>query len=350
MEEGSIPFREGRVDLRSLIMVEDKLGRELKDLRISVTDRCSFRCFFCMPPDKEIDFLKREELLSYEEIAKLVRILTTLGVRKIRITGGEPLIRAHLENLIELIAGVEEIEDVALTTNGYRLSEKAHQLKEAGLRRITVSLLTLKPEKLPAMVGREVDLGRIIEGIDRAKEVGLNPIKINTVVVRGVNDDEIVDIAEFCRERGLILRFIEYMDVGTLNGWSMERVVSAEEMLSRLGRVYRFEEIGRGESETALRYRYSDNGLEFGIIASVTKPFCRGCTRLRLSADGRLFTCLFSDRGFDIKKLLRNGASEEEILSKIRGLWSNREDRYSERRFELMKGSANKVEMFRVGG
>jgi len=331
-------------------MVEDRLGRELRDIRISVTDRCNFRCFFCMPPDKEIDFLRREELLSYEEIARLVRILTRLGVKKVRVTGGEPLIRAHLENLVELISTIDGINDIALTTNGYRLLEKASALRDAGLKRVTVSLLTLKPEKFYRIVGRRVELDRVIRGIEKAKEVGLSPVKINTVVVRGVNDDEIVSIAEFCRDRGLILRFIEYMDVGTLNGWSMERVVPGEEILSKLKEVYRFEEIGKGKSETAVRYRYSDNGLEFGIIASVTKPFCRGCTRLRLSADGKLFTCLFSGTGFDVKKLLREDTSDEEILCRIKELWLNREDRYSERRYELRKNSASKVEMFRVGG
>ncbi len=331
-------------------MVTDKLGRELKDLRISVTDRCNFRCFFCMPQGKEIDFVDRNDLLSYEEITKLVKVLTELGVGKVRITGGEPLMRAHIENLIRMISKLKGITDIALTTNGYGLLEKADTLKRSGLRRITVSLLTLKPEKLSWIVGRYAQLDRILEGIEEAKRVGLNPVKVNTVVIRGMNDEEIEDIAEFCRSKGLILRFIEFMDVGTMNGWSMDNVVPADEIISRLSKRYGIEEIGREGSETALKFRYKDLDLELGIIASVTKPFCRGCTRLRLSADGKLFTCLFSGSGFDVKKLLRGGASDEEILSEIRRLWSLREERYSERRFELMKSSLPKVEMFKVGG
>ncbi len=334
-------------------MVLDKLGRELKDLRISVTDRCNFRCFFCMPSDKEISFLDREDLLTYEEITRLVRILSRLGVRKVRITGGEPLMRAHLENLIEMVSGIVGISDIALTTNGYLLPEKAEVLKRAGLKRITVSLTTLKPERFSNMVGRSVPLEKIIEGIDTALRIGFKPVKINTVIVRGMNDDEIVDIAEFCRERGLILRFIEYMDVGTLNGWDMSKVVSADEIISRLSSVYPLEEIGReNKSDTAIKFRYKDTGLELGVIASVTKPFCRGCTRLRLSADGKLFTCLFSREGFDVKELLRNKRDDDLILERIRMLWKERRDRYSERRMEIIQenGGTEKVEMFRVGG
>ena len=331
-------------------MLKDKLGRELKDLRISVTDRCNFRCFFCMPPDSEIEFLKREELLSYEEIARLVRLLTELGVRKVRITGGEPLLRARLENLIHLLRDNEKLSDIALTTNGYRLKEKAYPLKEAGLRRVTVSLLTLKEDRFKRMVGRDVSLGQVLEGIEKAKEVGLTPVKVNTIVVRGINNDEILDIAEFCREKGYVLRFIEYMDVGTLNGWSMDKVVPAEEIVKTLKGRYGLEELGRHEeSETSFNYRYKDVSLEVGVIASVTKPFCRGCTRLRLSADGKLFTCLFSGKGYDVKGLLRSGASDEEIIDFIASLWSEREDRYSELRFRS-GAKAEKVEMFRVGG
>ena len=327
----------------------DRLGRELRDLRISVTDRCNFRCFFCMPPGSEVDFLRREELLTYEEITRLVSLLTPMGLRKVRITGGEPLLRAHIENLIEMLSGVEGIEDIALTTNGYNLSEKAKILKEKGLKRITVSLPTLNEEKFSKIVGRSMELRKVIEGIDSALEAGFPSVKINTVVVRGVNDEEILDIAEFCRERRLVLRFIEYMDVGTLNGWSVEKVVTAEEILEKISCRYPVEEIGRKGSETAIRFRYGDIDLEFGIIASVSRPFCRDCTRLRLSADGRLFTCLFSSRGFDVKGLLRSGASDERIVESIKALWEAREDRYSEIRFSVQDRSP-KVEMFRVGG
>ncbi len=327
----------------------DKLGREFRDLRISVTDRCNFRCFFCMPSDKDIEFLDRKDLLTYEEITRLVKLLIPLGLKKVRITGGEPLVRAHLENLVEMLSSVGGIKDIALTTNGYRLAEKAEILKEKGLKRITVSLLTLKREKFPRIVGKYVDLDRVLEGIDSAVEAGFYPVKINTVVVRGVNEDEILDIAEFCREKGLVLRFIEYMDVGTLNGWSMDRVVTAEEIINLISKRYPVEEIGREGSETAIRFRYKDTGLEFGVVASVSRPFCRSCTRLRLSADGQLFTCLFSQKGFDVKGLLRSGASDEEIISSLEDIWKNREDRYSEIRFSLRE-RAPKVEMFRVGG
>ncbi len=336
--------------VRSLTL-KDKLDRPLKDIRISVTDRCNFRCFFCMPPDKDIQFLDRKELLTYEEIAKLVEILSQLGVSKVRITGGEPLMRAHLENLIALLSDIEGIKDIALTTNGYKLAQKVKDLKDAGLKRITVSLITLRQERFVSMIGRNVDLEEIIEGIEEAKEVGLEPVKINTVVVKGVNDDEIIDIAEFCRKRGLVLRFIEFMDVGTLNGWNMEKVVSAEEILNILSRKYPVEELPKkAESETSLRFKFKDINLEFGIIASVTKPFCRGCTRLRLSADGKFYTCLFSSVGHDVKSLLRGGASEEDIKAFVENLWLNREDRYSELRTQEGVKNLPKVEMFRVGG
>ena len=331
--------------------ITDRLGRELKDIRISVTDRCNFRCFFCMPADKEINFLNREELLSYEEIAFLVKSLSDIGIRKVRITGGEPLLRASIENLIELISNIPEIKDIALTTNGFRLGEMAPKLKSAGLKRITVSLLSLEEDRYRAMVGKDIDLKKIIESIDRALDVGLSPLKVNMVVVRGVNDDEVLSMAEFCRDRGIILRFIEFMDVGTMNHWSLDRVVTASEILSTMSKKYSFEPVDGGINETALRYRYSDTPLEFGIIASVSKPFCKGCTRLRLSADGKLFTCLFSSEGYDIKSLIRSGAGSEDIVRTVINLWNIREDRYSEERFLRAKESErDRVEMFRVGG
>ena len=302
-----------------------------------------------MPPDREIPFLSREDLLSYEEIRDLVKILRNAGVRKVRITGGEPLMRLYLENLIAQLSPL--VEDLALTTNGYLLPEKAEHLRRAGLGRITISLTTLKAERLRAIAGRDVSLSTVIAGIEAAHEAGFSPVKINTVVVRGVNDDEILNIAEFCREKNLVLRFIEYMDAGTLNNWSMEKVVSAEEILSTLRRRYDLEELGRNsESETALRFRYRDTGQEVGVIASVTKPFCRGCNRLRLSADGKLFPCLFSERGIDVRSLLRGNMDGKDILRIIEGFWKQREDRYSELRRDLMGVRGSRVEMFRVGG
>ena len=332
-------------------MLRDRLGRALKDIRISVTDRCNFRCFFCMPADREITFLNRKELLTYEEIAKLVKVLVDLGVRKARITGGEPLMRAHVETLIGMLAPVDGLKDIALTTNGYRLEEKAELLKASGLNRLTVSLITLKPDRFKGMVSRDVSLEKVLRGIKLAKSVGLEPLKVNMVVVKGANDDEILDIAEFCRKNDLILRFIEFMDVGTLNGWNLDKVVPAREILSTLAKRYSFEEVERKDSsETALRFRFRDTGQEFGIIASVTQPFCRGCSRLRLSADGKLFTCLFADDGFDVKELLRSGADDEELINYIKNIWTEREDRYSELRFEHRKDRGKRVEMFRVGG
>ena len=330
-------------------MLKDKLDRPLKDVRISVTDRCNFRCFFCMPPDKEIEFLSRKEILSYEEITRVVSILTQLGVRKVRLTGGEPLVRTGLEDLIAMIGEVSAVEDIALTTNGYLLSKKAESLYEAGLRRITVSLFTLREDRFTAMSGRNIALRNVLEGIDRALVLGFSPIKVNTVVVRGVNDDEILDIAQFCRDRGLVLRFIEFMDVGTLNSWNPDKVVSMEEILDKIRERYSFSPLPTPPDSTAHKFIYNDIDLEFGVIPSVTKPFCRGCTRLRLSADGQLFTCLFSNQGHDLKKLLRNDSSDEDIKEYIKDIWLSRDDRYSELRREV-KEHLPKVEMFRVGG
>jgi cyclic pyranopterin phosphate synthase len=331
-------------------MLKDRLGRTLRDLRVSVTDRCNFRCFFCMPGDGEVEFLPRTEILSYEEIARVVRVARTLGVRKVRITGGEPLVRSHLDRLVSMIAETG-VEDVALTTNGYLLPEKAEALKRAGLKRVTVSLPTLEEEKFKRMAGAKVSLGKVLEGIEEAKRVGLTPVKVNTVVVRGFNEDEILSIAEFCRRKGLILRFIEFMDVGTLNRWSPDRVVTAEEILGTLRKRYDLEFLGREDPhETSLNFRYGDLDLTVGVIASVTKPFCRNCSRLRISADGRVFTCLFSSEGFDLKGLLRGGCSDSEIARFLLRVWTSREDRYSEMRWDLMGREVKKVEMFRVGG
>lgn len=327
--------------------VVDRLGRELRTLRVSVTDRCNFRCFFCMPPGRSVEFLERNELLTYEEIRDVVSALTTLGINKVRITGGEPLLRANIDRLVRMLSSLGGVRDVALTTNGYNLHRKAESLKDAGLKRITVSLPTLRYDRFSSITGRGVSLNTVIEGIERAMGVGLL-VKINTVVIRGVNEDEILSIAEFCRERGIVLRFIEYMDVGTLNGWSPDKVFTAREIISVLKKRYALEELGRDKGETATLFRCKDTGLEVGIIASISQPFCRDCTRLRLSADGKLYTCLFSRDGIDIKALLRGGASGEELARFIKGVWERREDRYSELRSSQRE--ATKVEMFKVGG
>ncbi len=331
-------------------LLKDKLGRPLRTLRVSVTDRCNFRCFYCMPPDKEIEFLPREEILTYEEIERVVRILSDLGVEKVRITGGEPLVRKGVDKLICKLKDLSGIKDIALTTNGYRLKQMAKKLAQAGLNRITVSLNTLRHERFSFMSGG-MSLDYVLEGIEAVREAGIKTIKVNSVIVRGINDDEILDLAEFCREKGLILRFIEYMDVGTLNGWTPQQVFTANEILERMASVYEFEPVLREVDETALRLRYRDIDLEFGIIASVTMPFCSTCTRLRLSADGTFYTCLFSDTGINIKELIRGGFDDRAIAEVIIELWQRREDRYSEIRLESINlHSTNRVEMFRIGG
>ncbi len=304
-----------------------------------------------MPPDKEIEFLSRGDLLSYEEIVRIVSILKDVGLRKVRLTGGEPLVRSDLERLVSMLKDRELVDDIALTTNGYLLKRKAKDLYEAGLNRLTVSLFTLREDRFATMAGREVSIREVIDGIETALALGFYPIKVNAVVVRGVNDDETVDIARFCRERGIILRLIEYMDVGTLNSWDYTKVVSKKEMLGILREHFDFYPVDTPSDSTAQRFAYADTGLEFGIISSVTEPFCRGCTRLRLSADGKIFTCLFSTEGHDLKKLIRNGSSDEQILNYIVDIWKTRDDRYSELRL-LKKGSLHrtKVEMFKVGG
>ncbi|WP_299198687.1 GTP 3',8-cyclase MoaA [Thermocrinis sp.] len=327
----------------------DQLGRELKDLRVSVTDRCNFRCWFCMPEGEHYEFFKREEILSFEEIARVVRIVKGLGVKKVRLTGGEPLLRRHLEKLVALIS--QEVEDIALTTNGFLLKDKLQDLALAGLKRVTVSLPSLRDQTLSKLVGRDVKVGQILEGIHRSLELGLS-VKVNVCVVRDINDDEILEFIEFFRPLGVEVRFIEFMDVGTLNGWSLERVFSAKDIINAISQRYRVKPIGRRKrGETAERFMLED-GYKFGIIASVTQPFCGECNRLRLTADGKLFTCLFASDGYDLKSLLRGGARDEEIRDFIVALWEKRKDRYSEERLELLeKGiKPKKVEMFKLGG
>ncbi|GBD11580.1 GTP 3',8-cyclase [bacterium HR23] len=331
----------------------DRLGRPLRDLRISITDRCNFRCPFCMPHEAlgfRYRFLPREDILTFEETARLVRIFVSLGVRKVRLTGGEPLLRNQVEKLIAQLSAIPGVEDLALTTNGFLLAQKARALKDAGLHRVTVSLHSLDAQVFGRMNGRGFGPQRVIEGIEEATRVGLGPVKVNVVVQRGVNDEEVVALARFCKERGYIIRFIEYMDVGSLNHWRLDDVVSADEILQRLSAVFPLEPLPRGYGDTALRYRYRDGGGEVGVIASVTKPFCGDCTRLRLSAEGKAYTCLFATEGYDLKALLRSGASDEEVRQHVIALWRRRTDRYSEERARKEARPARKVEMFQVGG
>ncbi len=306
-----------------------------------------------MPGDGEFTFLPRKELLSYEEIVRLVRIFASLGVEKVRITGGEPLLRKELDKLIESISSIPAIRDLALTTNGYKLPEMAYRLREAGLKRITVSLNTLRGDRFRAISGSGFDVDRVIEGIEIALKAGFEEVKLNAVIVRGVNEDEIIDLAKFAREKGIYLRFIEFMDVGTLNRWDLQSVFSADEILEVMKKEFEFLSEGRAKGETSLNFRYTDMDLGFGIIASITRPFCGDCSRIRLSADGHLYTCLFSSSGFNIKRYVRGGCSDGRIARIIYKLWAGREDRYSEVRFEKLSGespSFSKVEMFRIGG
>ena len=336
--------------------VADRFGRPIRDLRVSVTDRCNFRCPYCMPAEiygEKYEFLPRAELLTFEEIARLTRIFVGLGVTKIRLTGGEPLVRNGFERLVALIAEVEGIRDLTLTTNGYLLAQKAQALKEAGLHRITVSLDSLDDEVFREMNGRSYGTQRVLEGIKKAEEVGLGPIKINAVVKRGLNDHTLLDLARYFKGTGHIVRFIEYMDVGNLNGWKLDHVVSADEIIERINAEMPLEPIEANyKGEVALRYRYRAGGGEIGVIASVTKPFCGDCARARLSTDGKLYTCLFANYGTDLRGPMRGGASDDDLRDLITGVWGRREDRYSELRsnFTKLESQPKKVEMYQIGG
>ncbi len=332
----------------------DALGRPLRDLRISVTDRCNFRCTYCMPAEifgERYQFLPRGELLTFEEIARLVRLFARLGVHKVRLTGGEPLVRQQIERLVEQIAAVEGIDDIALTTNGFLLPQKAEALRAAGLGRVTVSLDSLDDAVFRRMNGDRAEVAQVLAGIDAAHAAGFAPIKINAVVQRGVNDHTLVDLARFGKENGHIVRFIEFMDVGTLNGWAMEHVVPAAEIIRRIDAVLPLELVPPNyPGEVARRYRFRDGSGEIGVIASVTQPFCGACTRLRLSPEGSLFTCLFAAVGTDLRAPLRAGASDDELAAIVRGLWRHRADRYSEIRSSLTEPREQKVEMYHIGG
>jgi cyclic pyranopterin phosphate synthase len=339
----------------SEITPHDTLNRPMTDLRISVTDRCNFRCTFCMPADRTYTFLPRPEILSFEEITRLARIFVGLGVRKIRLTGGEPLLRSKIERLVAALAAIEGVEDLALTTNAYLLPQKAEALKAAGLERVTVSLHSLDPKIFQQLNGLGYELEGVLAGIRAAIAAGLTPVKLNVVAIEGTNDHEIVDLARFAREHGAVVRFIEYMDVGTVNAWDAERVLSARQIIDRIDRVFPLEPVVREQpGEVADRYRYVDGGGEVGVIPSVTQPFCGACSRVRLSSDGQLYTCLFAAAGHDLKGLLRAGASDTEVVERIRGIWRQRTDRYSEVRTAALRAGeflpAEKVEMFRIGG
>ena len=334
-------------------MLKDTRNRALKDLRISVTDRCNFRCRYCMPKEifsREYEFLARDLLLSFEELTRLTKIAVGLGVEKVRITGGEPLLRTNLEQLIEMLGAVDGLHDITLTTNGVLLDRKAEALAAAGLRRVTVSLDSLDDEVFMKMNDVGFPVQKVLDGIEAAAAAGLAPIKVNMVVKRGVNDHSVLEMAEHFRGTGHVVRFIEYMDVGTTNGWRLDDVVPAVEILEQIGARYPLEPVDASYAgEVARRWRYADGAGEIGVITSVTQPFCSTCTRARISADGRLYTCLFAAWGHDLRSLLRSGATDREIAELLRDVWSKREDNYSERRSTETAG-LDKVEMSYIGG
>lgn len=333
--------------------ITDTFNRPLRDLRISVTDRCNFRCVYCMPKEifgKDFVFLPHSEILTFEEITRLARLFVGLGVEKIRLTGGEPLVRKDIEKLVAMLAALPGLRDLTLTTNGSLLKKKAQALRAAGLRRITVSLDSLKDEVFQAMNDVGFPVRAVLEGIEAAAAAGLHPIKINMVVKRGMNDGDVVEMARFFKGTGYILRFIEYMDVGTTNGWRLDDVVPAAEIIRRIDAEMPLEPAEPNYlGEVAGRYRYKDGSGEIGIIASVTQPFCRTCTRARLSADGKLYTCLFASTGHDLRSLLRSGNSDDEILAVLESIWRRRGDRYSELRSANTVG-LRKIEMSYIGG
>jgi cyclic pyranopterin phosphate synthase len=328
----------------------DTFQRPLRDLRISVTDRCNFRCVYCMPKEvygRDHRFLDRRELLSFEEIARLAGVFARLGTRKLRITGGEPLVRRDLERLIALLAPLGL--DLTLTTNASLLSAKAQVLADAGLQRVTVSLDSLDDSVFRAMNDVDFPVSRVLEGIDAARTAGF-PVKVNVVVKRGVNDGEIVALARWARDEALTVRFIEYMDVGHTNGWQLDEVLPARDIVAQLDAAFGVEPAEAAyRGEVAQRWRYRDGAGEVGVIASVTQPFCSDCTRARLSAEGRLYTCLFAVRGHDLRALVRGGATDEELDASIRGRWSTRDDRYSDLR-SAATVALPKVEMSYIGG
>jgi cyclic pyranopterin phosphate synthase len=330
----------------------DTLGRGLRDLRISVTDRCNFRCVYCMPRetfDHDFKFLPHDEILRFEEVARLARLFASLGVKKVRLTGGEPLVRRDLHRLVEMLAAIPGL-DLTLTTNGSLLARQAGALAKAGLQRVTVSLDSLDDATFRAMNDADYPVARVLEGIEAAAAAGLAPIKINMVVKRGTNDGHVLEMAERWRGTGHTVRFIEYMDVGSTNGWRMDDVVPSAEIVQKIGERHALEPVDPDYAgEVAERWRYRDGAGEIGVISSVTQAFCASCNRLRLSAEGSLYTCLFAQHGHDLKWLLRRGAADEEIVNEIAAVWRARGDRYSEIR-TAETARQRKIEMSYIGG
>ena len=342
-------------DLTHLSPIRDHLGRPLKDLRISVMDRCNFRCIYCMPEEKfhsGFNFLKSSERLSFDEILRVTKLFTDLGVSKIRITGGEPLLRVNLTELIGDLSTLKKIEDIALTTNGVLLKKYSEELKACGLNRITVSLDSIDPEQFRKMSGGRGNLETVLEGIDAALSVGFKKLKINAVIKRGTNDDQVIEMIDYFKDQSVIIRFIEYMDVGNLNQWKLNETVGSDEIIKKLSEKWQLDPLDKNyEGETAQRYQIDGSETEIGLISSVTKPFCGSCTRARLSSDGKLYNCLFASEGKDIRSWVRDGKSDEYIKNELASIWKERRDRYSELRYSgEINNTDEKVEMYYIGG
>ena len=332
----------------------DKYNRPVRDLRISVTDRCNFRCTYCMPKEvygEAFKFLPKEELLDFDEIEKIAKSFASLGVTKIRLTGGEPLVRKNIEDLISKLSRIKGIEDIAMTTNGYLLEPKIDSLLEAGLNRITVSLDAIDEITFKKMSDQDFDVNKVLSAIETANKKGFDQIKINCVVQKGVNEHSILDLINYTKGSNNIVRFIEYMDVGNLNGWELSQVVSIKDILEIIEKEYKVKPLEENyQGEVAKRYILEDYSTEFGFISSVSKPFCSTCTRARITMDGKLVTCLFANGGFDLRKHLRDGCSQKELDKIITGVWLKRNDRYSEIRHKLSTKNHKKIEMFQIGG
>ncbi|MFU1789992.1 GTP 3',8-cyclase MoaA [Mammaliicoccus sciuri] len=336
--------------------IKDKLGRPIRDLRISVTDRCNFRCDYCMPKEifgDDYVFLPKEELLSFEEITRLSKLYSSLGVKKIRITGGEPLLRRNLYELVEALNKIEGIEDIGLTTNGMLLKKHGLNLYNAGLRRVNVSIDAMDDELFKSINNRQISASQILDQIDYAVSIGLK-VKVNVVIQKGVNDQEILPLVEHFKEKNIIVRFIEFMDVGNDNGWNFDKVVTKKEMLNIISSAYDVEPVEANYfGEVATYYRHKDNGAQFGFITSVSASFCSSCTRARISSDGKFYGCLFAEKnGYDIKSELRSGKTDEELLTILKYLWNIRDDRYSDERTAatVARRKKNKINMNYIGG
>ncbi|MGO1987727.1 GTP 3',8-cyclase MoaA [Mammaliicoccus vitulinus] len=336
--------------------IKDKLGRPIRDLRISVTDRCNFRCDYCMPKEifgDDFVFLPKQELLSFEEIVRLSKMYSTLGVEKIRITGGEPLLRRNLYKLIQELNNIEGIEDIGLTTNGLLLKKHGLKLYQAGLRRVNVSIDALDNELFKSINNRNISASQILEQIDYAVSIGLK-VKVNVVIQKGINDQEILPLVQYFKDKNIIVRFIEFMDVGNDNGWNFDKVVTKKEMLDEIASTFEIEPVDANYfGEVATYYRHKDNGAQFGLITSVSASFCSSCTRARISSDGKFYGCLFAEKnGYDIKSELRSGKTDDEILSILKHLWNIRDDKYSDERTEatVARRKNNKINMNYIGG